>query len=264
MKIIIIALCILVLTVPVLLLVVYKMQEKLIFFPEKLPDTHRFDFKEKFEEINFSTEENVSINALLFKADTSTGLILYFHGNAGSLQSWGEVAKDFLLFGYDVLLIDFRGYGKSSGTISREEELHHDASYVFNAMKEKYGNEKIIIYGRSLGTGLASRLSSVVKPKALILETPFYSLTDMAKTVFPVLPASLILKYTFENYVYLEKTSCPVFLIHGTKDEIVPYHSSTRLAALSENITLYTIESGTHNNLSEFPEYHEVLKKIIK
>lgn len=263
MKIIIIGLSLLVLPVPVLLLVIYKMQERLIFFPEKLFSGHQFHFNEKFEELNFQTDKNININGLLFHADSSKGLILYFHGNAGSLNSWGEVAKDFLPYGYDVLITDFRGYGKSTGEISREDQLHHDAAFIFNEMKKKYG-EHIVLYGRSLGSGIASRLAASVSPGILLLETPFYSMTDIAKTYYPILPASIILKYKFENNRYLQAIKCPVFLIHGTQDEIVPYHSSSRLASISPNIKLITIEGGTHNNLSGYPEFHKALKVILQ
>lgn len=263
MKIAIIFLGFILLVAFLLLLLLYKFQERLIFFPEKLPIHHFFRFNEKFEELNFHPEENVTINALLFYADSPKGLIIYFHGNAGSLNSWGEVAKDLIPFNYDVLIADFRGYGKSTGVIENEEQLHKDATFVYNEMMKKYPEQKMIVYGRSLGSGIASKLSAAFSPSALILETPFYSMTDIARTYYPVLPASLILKYKFENYAWLQKANCPVYLIHGTKDEIVPYNSSSRLAGISAKIKLFTIEGGAHNNLSDFPEYHASLKSIL-
>lgn len=263
MKIVVISLSILLLPVPLLLIAVYNLQEKLIFFPQKLSPGHPFAFNGIYEEINFQTEENITINSLLFRADSSRGLILYFHGNAGCLNTWGETAKDFLPFNYDVLLIDFRGYGKSTGKITREGHLHSDAEFIYKEMQKKYGEDNIVVYGRSLGSGIAARLASSNSPKSLVLETPFYSMTDVAKHHYPVLPASLVLKYKFENHTWLKQAKCPVFLIHGTRDEVVPYNSSSRLAAINSTIKLFTIEGGLHNNLSDFPEYHSALKSIL-
>lgn len=263
MKIILLSLAIILLILLALFFALYKFQEKLIFFPEKLSPGFQFPFKEKFEELNFKTEENIIVNSILFHADASQGLILYFHGNAGSLNTWGEVAKDFLPFNYDILMVDFRGYGKSTGEISTESQLHWDAQFIYNEMKKKYDENKIIIYGRSLGSGVAAKLAASYLPKSLILETPFYSLADIAKTHYPILPTSIVLKYKFENYSWLKQTKCPVFLIHGTMDEIVPYNSSSRLEGISENIKLITIEGGTHNNLSDFGEFHSAMKTIF-
>lgn len=263
MKIIVISLSILLLPLPLLLVAIYNLQEKLIFFPQKLSPEYQFIFGGKYEEINFQTEKGISINSLLFHADSSRGLILYFHGNAGCLSTWGEAARDFLSFNYDVLLIDFRGYGKSTGKIHREENLHTDADFIYKEMQKKYKEENIVVYGRSLGSGIAVKLASSYAPKLLVLETPFYSMADVAKHHYPILPISLILKYKFENHTWLKQAKCPVFLIHGTQDEVVPYNSSSRLAAINSNIKLFTIEGGAHNNLSDFPEFHSALKSVL-
>ena len=94
----------------------YFIQEKLIFFPEKLDKEYKFGFDQNFEELNFKTEDNVLLNGILFKADTSKGVIFYLHGNAGSLKSWGEIAKTYTDISYDLFMLDYRGYGKSEGT----------------------------------------------------------------------------------------------------------------------------------------------------
>src|SRR5580693_10616872 len=87
-------------------------QEKLIFFPQKLEKNYKFRFSQKFEEINIRTKDNKFLNGILFKADSSKGLIFYLHGNAGSLSSWGEVAKTYTDLNYDVFMLDYRGFGK--------------------------------------------------------------------------------------------------------------------------------------------------------
>lgn len=245
-----------------ILTLMYFMQENLIFFPEKLPPDYTYSFEGNFREVNFDTGGDIRINALHFKAGTAKGLVLYFHGNAGSLASWGDVAKDFTPFGYDVLIMDFRGYGKSTGKIQNEEGLHHDAEFIYKEMLKQYKEEDIIIYGRSIGTGIASKLAVAHSPGQLVLETPYFSFPDLVKHIYPFVPAFLV-KYKLANNTYLPEVKCRVSLIHGTKDEIVPYDSSVRLAPLIADFRFYTIEGGMHNNLSDFEAYHQALKAIL-
>ena len=95
----------------------YFFQEKLIFFPQKLEKNYKFEFGQKFEEINIKTSEGKLINGLLFKSKNSKGLIFYLHGNAGCLSSWGEIAKTYTDLNYDVFILDYRSYGKSEGAM---------------------------------------------------------------------------------------------------------------------------------------------------
>ena len=247
---------------------VYSFQEKMIFFPEKLPQEYAFDFEgsSEFEEINFQTEAKISINALLFKAGTSAkgGLVLYFHGNAGSLHSWGYIAGDFTQKGFDILIIDYRGYGKSTGKINSEKGLHQDASFIYNKMRERYNEDEIVVYGRSIGTAIAAKVAAENNPKSLILESAYYNFIDLANHHYSIFPNSILLKYRLANNTYLPKVNCPVFLIHGTQDHIVPYESSVKLAQLSKNIKLTGIEGGGHNDLNSFQEYHIWLDRVLK
>ncbi len=113
-------------------------QEKLIFFPQKLEKNYKFSFDQKFEEINITTKDNKLLNGVLFKSDSSKGLIFYLHGNAGSLSSWGEVAKTYTDLNYDVFMLDYRGYGKSEGSINGQGQLFQDVQTVYNKLKNKY------------------------------------------------------------------------------------------------------------------------------
>lgn len=130
----------------------YHFQEKMIFFPEKLQSDYVFDFNQAFEEANILSEDNVLLNGVLFRADTSKGLIFYFHGNAGSVRSWGRVADAYTDQDYDVFMLDYRGYGKSEGTISSQNQIFKDAQTVYENMKSSYIEDKIIILGYSIGT----------------------------------------------------------------------------------------------------------------
>jgi uncharacterized protein len=113
----------------------YLFQEKLIFFPQKLVRDYRFEYNQPFEELYITTSDKTRLHGLLFKADNSKGLIFYLHGNGGALDSWGEVARTYTGLNYDVFLLDYRGYGKSEGTINGQKQLFADVQTVYDTMK---------------------------------------------------------------------------------------------------------------------------------
>lgn len=242
---------------------VYLFQESLIFHPEKLSDKHHFNFEDEFVELNIKTEDGETINMLHFKSKNSKGIVYYHHGNAGNLELWGSKAVDFTTRGYDVLMYDYRGYGKSSGSIKNEKMLYSDAILIYKKLIYDYKERDIIIYGTSLGTGIAAHLAYDNHPKLLILETPYYNFYDVSKFHYPYLPNSILLHYQFKTDKLLPEVAVPIYMFHGTEDETVPYNSSVRLEKLSENIVLYTIKDGSHNNLNTFHEYHDRLDSIL-
>lgn len=244
-------------------LTLYFFQEHMVFVPDKLSDKYQFKFECEFEEVNYLTEDGKRINALHFKAVNSKGVIYYHHGNAGSLESWGERAIDFVAENYDVLMYDYRGFGKSTGKIRNEKMLYNDALLIYKKLLYDYKERDIIVYGMSLGTGIAAKLAHGNNPKMLILETPYFSFYDVAKFHYPYLPHSILLHYQFKTNKLLPELKMPVYLFHGTEDETVPYNSSERLLQLSESITLFTIKDGSHNNLNTFHDYHDGLKKVL-
>lgn len=244
---------------------VYFMQEKLIFLPTKLAADYEYQFAEPYEELFLETEDGVSLNAVHFKIENPKGLILYFHGNAGDLSRWGELASELIKYRYDVLIMDYRSYGKSTGVIS-EESLYDDADLFYNYALKSYSEDDIIVYGRSLGTAFAAFVASENNPRKLILETPFYNLEEIAKKRFPFLPVKYLLKYHFLSNNYIETVSCPVVVFHGTKDNIVPYSSGKSLSELvpEDRLTFVSIEGGEHNNLINFKEYIEGIDTALK
>ena len=249
----------------IIMIFIDKIQEKLIFFPEKISSDlkYEFSFSDNYKEINYKPDKDVLINSLLFKAHNSKGLVFYLHGNAGSLKSWGNVAEDFLKLNYDVLVIDYRGYGKSTGKIS-EKALYSDSLYIYNRIKKDYKEQNIIIYGRSIGTGIAAYLAAKTSPKLLILESPYFNLSDLIKKYYPIIPEFLI-KYKFKTNIYLKEAKCPVKLFHGTEDEVIYYGSSIKLKKLfKDKDMLITIEGGHHNDLSTFEKFHQKLKQILE
>ncbi len=247
-----------------LLTMLYFLQEKLIFLPNKLPANYAYSFGYPFEEINLTTEDGARLNALHFKNTKPLGVILYFHGNAGDLSRWGNVATYFVAMNYDVVIMDYRTYGKSTGNLNKEALLL-DAQLFYDYTLAKYDREEIVLYGRSLGTGIASYLAARNNTELLILETPYYSLLDVAKERFPLLPVRRFLKYNFESYEYLKGYKSRVIMIHGDQDRVVPLHSGQKLyKSLDPGIAEFIrIERGEHNNLSDFHAYQEAIKRVL-
>lgn len=242
---------------------IYFFQERLIFFPEVLPPNYPYQFDHDFEEINYRVDEDVTINALHFKVENSKGIVFYSHGNAGNLSGWGDVAEIFLMNNYDVLIYDYRGYGKSSGSVS-ETNLYMDAMYIYEQLKNEYGEDKIVVYGRSIGTGIATRVASKFHPKHLVLESPYYNLPDLARKMFPFIP-SFILRYKFRNDQMVAEVKCPVTVFHGTFDEVIYYGSSLKLEKLLKNgDKLVSVVGGHHNDLINFEVFHDELANILK
>ena len=243
----------------------YFLQEKIIFFPSVLEQDYEYQFNHNFEELYLNTDDGAALNAIHFKINNPKGVILYFHGNADDLSRWGTVAEFFVEKEYDVLVMDYRTYGKSTGKLS-EAAFYSDAQLFYNYLKKLYNEDDITLYGRSLGTGIAAHLASKNNPKQLVLETPYYSMSEVGKSRFPILPVEKLLKYKFPTYKFIKSVSCKITIFHGTNDGVVPYSSAEKLikASPKEKTTFITIESGNHNNLKTFNLYNSQIEKLLK
>ena len=238
-------------------------QENLIFYPKKLNKDFQFSFQSKFEEVNIKTADNKTLNSVLFKADSSKGVIFYLHGNAGALDTWGEVAKTYTDLHYDVFMIDYRGYGKSEGNINSQDQFLNDIQLAYNLVKKTYGESKIIVLGYSIATGAAAYIAANNHPRLLILQAPYFSLVEMMKHNYPVIP-TFILKYKFETNKYLHNCETPIVIFHGDADEVIYYQSSLKLRALlKKSDTLITLHGQGHNDIANNPDYTNYLSKVL-
>ena len=241
----------------------YVLQEKIIFLPTSLPQDYEYSFSEPFEEFFLESQDGARLNALHFKRAAPRGVILYFHGNAGDLSRWGAIATYFVKENFDVIIMDYRGYGKSTGTLG-EQQLFSDAQLFYDYTKRHYQESDIIIYGRSLGGAIATELASKNTPRHLLLETPFYNLYDVAKDRFSMLPLKFLLKYRFPSNEYIQKVKAPIAIFHGTEDSVVSFESGKRLyEAAPGKKQFYTIDGGEHNNLIEYASYREALAQEL-
>ncbi len=247
----------------VLSVIVYFVQEKFIFKPEKLRQDFVYKYDAPFRELFFDVEEGVRINGLHFHAEKPLGLILYFHGNSRSIKGWAKYAKDFYRYNYDVVLVDYRGFGKSTGKRS-EKDMYKDMQFVYDTLAATYPQNHLIIYGRSLGSGFAAKLAADNTPRYLILDAPYFSFKKTIERFLPILPVKYILRFHLRTDKWLPKVNCHTYILHGTKDWLIPISNSEKLQQLNpRKITLIRITGGKHNNLPVFPEYHNFIRDIL-
>jgi uncharacterized protein len=248
----------------VLSIIAYLIQEKLIFKPEKLKQDFIYKYDAPFRELFFDVEEGVRINGLHFHVEKPLGLILYFHGNSRSIKGWAKYAKDFFRYNYDVVLVDYRGFGKSTGKRS-EKDMYKDMQFVYDTLAATYPQNHLIIYGRSLGSGFAAKLAADNTPRYLILDAPYYSFKKTIERFLPILPVKYILRYHLRTDKWIPKVNCHTYILHGTKDFLIPIGNSEKLQQINpRKITLIRIHGGKHNNLPEFPEYHNFVRDILQ
>jgi pimeloyl-ACP methyl ester carboxylesterase len=248
-------------TISVLL---YYLQESFIFKPEKLSKDFQFRYEnQEFEEYNIDLLDGAVINGLRFKSINPKGVVLYLKGNSKSIKGWGKFAVDFTSHGYDVVMVDYRGFGKSTGKRS-QEAIKRDMQFIYDKIKEKIDEKYIIIYGRSLGSGFATKLASMNNPKMLILDAPYYSMKQITGRYLPFMPLSLILRYPIPTYKWIKYVKCPIHIIHGTKDTLIPFRAAIKLSQKNPaNSRIYPIIEGGHKNLNNFESYHKVLAEIL-
>ena len=247
-----------------LILIVYLVQERFIFKPEKLKQDFIYKYDAPFKELFFDVEPGVRINGLHFTVKDPHGLVLYFHGNTRSIKGWARYATDFFRYNYDVVLVDYRGFGKSTGKRT-EKDMLNDMQFVYDKLAAQYTQQHIIVYGRSLGSGFATKIASDNKPRYLILDAPYFSFRKVIERFLPMLPVRLVLRYQLRTDKWIAQVSCHTYILHGTKDWLIPITNSEKLQALNpKRITLIRIRGGGHNNLPTFPEYHNFIRDILQ
>jgi alpha-beta hydrolase superfamily lysophospholipase len=237
----------------------YFFQEKLIFIPEKLDANYKYEFSGHFSE-RWIQAGSTKLDSVLFKVPEPKGVILYLHGNAGTMAFWGEVASQLSeKTNWDVWMIDFPGFGKSEGTITSEKQLHEMAESFWSEADKEYPNSFKVIYGRSLGTGLAVKLASDHKGTGLVLESPYFSLADVVTGIYPWVPLAL-LRYSIHSDEWIKNVTGPILAFHGTRDEVIAFNGGKRLSALVPQATFVEIPGGHHNDIGRSPLYWKVLE----
>ncbi|MBF9222898.1 alpha/beta hydrolase [Hymenobacter ruricola] len=264
MKVVLIVVGVLAALYVLLCAVLYVKQESLLFFPSRLRADYRFRFPGRFEERWIAAADGTRLHGLLFHAPHPKGLVFYLHGNGGDLSSWGEAAPTYTRLGYDVFFLDYRGYGKSGGRISSQNQLLSDVQTAYRQLLAEYDEADIVILGYSLGTGPATWLAAQQHPKLLILQAPYFSMRDLATHHYPVVPGFLV-RYPLPTNELIARVPAPVVLFHGDRDEVIYYQSSLRLKALLKPTDRLVLLPGAgHNGMTDNLEYQRELGRVLQ
>ena len=244
----------------------YFLQDYILFHPVTLKREDKYEFTEKHKEINIPITENSNLNIVqFFPVDSvSKGVVLYFHGNKKNISWYAKYPPYFTKHGYEVWMIDYPGFGKSTGKFT-EQNLYDWANYMYKLAASRFKPDSIIIYGKSMGTGIAAHLASMESCKKLILETPYHDFPSVIKHYFPFYPVDWMIHYKIPTWRYLKNVKAPVTIFHGTDDDVIRYKNAARLKpVLKPGDEFITIEDGEHNDLFNFKETIHKLDSLLR
>jgi len=238
-------------------------QERLIFHPLQLDTSCHYALPPNAREVKLRAKDGTKISSIFFN-ENSQNVVLFFHGNGGDLDSWQHFSKNITSKQTSFYIIDYRGYGKNRGKIT-EKGIYQDAQAAYDyLLTQGFTEDHIIVYGRSIGTGVATHLAATNSPGKLILEASYKSLTVLAKEKAPYLLPGLILRYRFNSLENMKNIHCPILFIHGKQDYFITCdHSITLYNAYKGEKQLLLIEGAGHNNTNTFKEYHDAVKAFI-
>lgn len=243
----------------------YFLQDYILFHPVTLKKEQAFDFKQPHRDISIPINGSEEINLVDFlPQDTlKKGLVLYFHGNKKNISWYADHMPMFTQKGYEVMMIDYPGFGKSKGKLT-EKKLYDWALQLYKLAISRYPADSIIIYGKSMGTGIAAQLASVRDCKRLILETPYYDFPSVVSHYLPIYPVRWMLHYHIPTHTYLESVTAPVSIFHGDADWVVSYSNSKKLSReFKAGDELITIKGGSHNDLFRFEMAQRKLDSLL-
>ncbi len=247
----------------VVCLVYFLSQDAIIFHPEHLPRDYVFSFEKPFREVYLSADE-AELHGIHFFAPDPAGVVLFFHGNAQTVAELEPAASHFTRHGYDVVVPDYRGFGKSGGSMRNQQQFLADARLWVGYVSARYPAARTIIYGYSIGTGPAVHMAEEYRPAMLMLEAPYTSIVDLARDMAPFLPSSLLLKYRLRSDRVIGEVDAPVIIFHGSEDRLIPPEHGRRLAEIAgEDARFFEIPGADHDEVPDTAAYRSLLADFL-
>ncbi|MES2959229.1 MAG: alpha/beta fold hydrolase [Pseudomonadota bacterium] len=245
-----------------LLGLVWWSQERLIFAPVPLPAGFQFvpeaDVHESWVDV-----PGARLHALHLRLPRPDGVVFFLHGNAGNLQSWFVDTAFYRQANVDLFMIDYRGYGKSSGRIESQAQLEADVRAAWARVAPHYTGQRRVIVGRSLGTALAASLAADVQPELTVLVSPYESMAALAAEHYPWVPARL-LRYPLRTDLALPRIRTPVWIAHGAADDLISVRHAEGLARRSPQAQLLVVPGAGHSDIQEFEAYSNGLRELLR
>ncbi|WP_428421513.1 alpha/beta hydrolase [Methylibium sp.] len=237
-------------------------QERLLFQPVVLdparPLSTEPDVHERVVDV-----PGARLSVLELRLPDPKGVVFFLHGNGGNLESWFVNTAFYRQANYDLVMPDYRGYGKSTGRIDGESQLQADMQAVWEQVAPRYQGRRVVFYGRSLGTGLAAGLAAKVQPDLTILVSPYLSMVALARQHYPWVPAP-VLRYPLRTDEQLPRIRTPVLLLHGDRDELIPLAHSQALLPLAPRARLVVVPGAGHADLQASDSYRQALRTALQ
>jgi pimeloyl-ACP methyl ester carboxylesterase len=246
----------------VVVVALWFLQERVLFHPVPLEPAaalaHARDVHEHTVEV-----PGARLSVLELRLPDPKGLVFFLHGNGGNLASWFVNVDFYRRANYDLVMLDYRGFGKSTGRIESEAQLHADVQAVWDQFAPRYQGKRTVVYGRSLGTALAATLAARVQPDLTMLASPYSSMAALARVHYPWVPGA-VLRYPLRTDVEIAHIRTPVLLLHGDRDELIPLSHSEALLALSSGVQLVVVPGAGHGDLHTFDVYRGAVARALQ
>ena len=245
----------------------YLVQPSMLFYPYADLQETPAAWHLEYEEVALTTRDGISLHGWYIPSEGASEVVLFFHGNAGNISHRGESIRIFNRLGLNVLIFDYRGYGKSGGTPD-EQGLYEDAraAWVHLVDQREFSQDQIILFGRSLGAAVATQLAEEVQPALLILESAFSSVRDMARRHMPVASRITFMRYDFDSVPRIGRINSRLLMLHSPEDEIAPIELGRKIFDAANEPKQFVKLRGDHNTgfiLSQ-PEYEQELGKFLR
>ncbi|MCK4667760.1 alpha/beta hydrolase [Candidatus Dependentiae bacterium] len=232
----------------ILICYLFLFQKRMIYFPWQIITDDPSDINLEFEDVYIKTSDGINIHAWYIPADGSRATILFCHGNAGNLSHRLDTIRIFHELGLNVLIFDYRGYGKSHGnTTEKGTYLDALAAWDYLIHKKNIQSSQIIIAGRSLGGSVGAWLAKEKKPRGLIIESSFTSVPEMGQKIYPFFPIKLLSRFKYNTRDYIQEIECPIMIVHSRGDNIIPFQFGEELFKSAKDPKLFLEIAGDHN-----------------
>jgi fermentation-respiration switch protein FrsA (DUF1100 family) len=248
-----------------LTLLVYLRQTSFIYYPEKTVDLGPSDINLAFRDVSLKTDDGETITGWYVPAATETAapVLLFFHGNAGNIAGRLGSIQTFHDLGLNVLIIDYHGYGQSTGKPTEKGTiLDSVAAWEYLTGEMGITPDRIIIFGRSLGGAVAAGLAARHTPGMLVVESSFTSTIDLGQRMFPYLPVRLLSRHPYDNETSIQSVPCPVLIAHGPDDTTIPFAHGKRLYEVANEPKQFVELAGGHNESGM--DYDRAYRAVFK
>ncbi len=231
-----------------LALILTVFQSRLVYFPERAiaatPDLMGLSY----EVVEFDASDGVKLSGWFVPAEDRRGVVLFFHGNAGNISHRLESIDVFHRLRLSVFIFDYRGYGQSEGRVTEKGTyLDAEAAWRYLLDERQVDPGEIYIFGRSLGGAVGSWLAQDHTPRALIVESTFTSIPDIAAQLYPFLPVRRLARFRYSAIDYVQQVSCPVLIVHSRDDEMIRFSHGRKLFEAANEPKQFLEIRGSHN-----------------